>query len=128
MPLDGIVVSNLVYEFNCKILNAKVDKIHQPEKDELIIHLRSKGDTYKLLLSASSSYARIHFSTLTKKNPLTPPAFCMLLRKHLTGGRIVEISTEFERIVKFAIESYNELGDLELKHLYIEIMDVIVIY
>ena len=123
MPLDGIVVNNLVSEFSNTIMNGRIDKIHQPEKDELIIQIRSGGETYKLLISASSNNPRIHFSNISKKNPISPPMFCMLLRKHLTGGRIVIISQpEFERIIEFGIESHNDLGDIEIKHLYVEIM------
>ncbi|NLY43590.1 MAG: fibronectin/fibrinogen-binding protein [Clostridiaceae bacterium] len=123
MPLDGIVVNCLVHEFNSRILNGRIDKIYQPEKDELFIYIRSKGKNERLLLSASSNHPRAHFTEVSKPNPSTPPMFCMLLRKHLTGGKIVSISQPgLERIIHFAIETYNELGDLTEKTLIIEMM------
>ena len=123
MPLDGIVVNCLTHEFNQNILNGKIDKIYQPEKDELIIQIRSQHQNYRLLLSASSNNPRADFTALNKANPVSPPMFCMLLRKHLTGGKIVEIvQPDFERIIRFSIEAYNDLGDLTTKYLIIEIM------
>ncbi|MBZ4645811.1 MAG: fbpA [Clostridia bacterium] len=123
MPLDGIVVNALVHEFNDRILNSKIEKIYQPESDELIFIIRNKGKSERLLLSASSNNPRIHFTTVNKSNPDVPPMFCMLLRKHLMGGRIIAVTQpDFERIIYLMIESYNELGDLTTKKLIIEIM------
>ena len=89
MALDGIAVHALVKQFNNEILSAKVDKIYQPEKDEITMTFRSVNGTKKLLLSASSSNPRAHFSEISKKNPLSAPMFCMLLRKHLCGGKLI---------------------------------------
>ncbi len=123
MPLDGVVICALVHEFNDKLLNGKIDKIYQPQKDELILNVRNKGQNHRLLLSATSNSPRIHLTTTRSANPPTPPMFCMLLRKHVTGGRIVSImQPNFERIVILHIETYNELGDLTIKQLVIEIM------
>ncbi|HHV29061.1 Rqc2 family fibronectin-binding protein [Acetivibrio mesophilus] len=123
MPFDGIVVKNAVNELSDALTGGRVDKIYQPEQDEIIINLRSKGQNLKLLLSANASYPRIHLTDITKENPTNPPVFCMLLRKHLSGGRITEIEFhDFERVITIHIETINELGDLTLKKLVVEIM------
>ncbi|HOM02126.1 MAG TPA: NFACT RNA binding domain-containing protein [Acetivibrio sp.] len=123
MPFDGIVTKNVVNELTDVLTGARIDKIYQPEQDEIIINLRAKGQNLKLLLSANASYPRIHFTDVTKENPVNPPVFCMLLRKHLSGGRITQIEFhDFERVVTIHIETINELGDLTLKKLVVEIM------
>lgn len=123
MSLDGIVIKSLVNELNLKILNGRIEKIYQPERDEIILNIRNKGEKFKLLLSASSNNPRVHITESVKGNPLNPPMFCMLLRKHLQGGRIVNISQpSLERIVKIDIQSLDELGILSTKELIIEVM------
>lgn len=123
MALDAIAVRVLTTELNERILNSRIDKISQPERDEIVIHCRTFTENLKLVLSASSAHPRLHLTNAAKKNPQTAPMFCMLLRKHLGGGKITAIEQlGFERIVKFSIESYNELGDLTTKYLIIEIM------
>ena len=123
MPLDGITVNALVYEFNDILLNGKIDKVYQPQRDELVLTIRNNGQNHRLLMSASSSSPRIHFTNETFANPQTPPMFCMLLRKHIGAGKIVKLTQPMlERIITFSIESYNELGDLIIKKLIIEIM------
>ncbi len=123
MPLDGFVISAIKDELTDKIMNAKIEKIHQPESDEIIFHLRSNRESYKLLLSSNSNFPRIHLTNIKKENPLSAPTFCMLLRKHLQSGRIVDIiQPDFERIIKLKIQSYDELNDLTTKYLIIELM------
>lgn len=123
MPLDGTVVSSIVNELNINLINGKIDKIYQTEKDELIIAIRCLSQSYKLLLSSNPSYPRIHLTNIAKENPATPPSFCMVLRKHLLGGKIVDISQpNFDRIVELHILSPNQIGDLTVKKLIIEIM------
>lgn len=123
MPFDGSVVSSIVHELNDKLVNGKIDKVYQPEKDELIISIRSFRETYKLLLSASSTYPRVHLTGENKSNPTVPPSFCMLLRKHLLGGRVIEIrQPEFERVIEIDIDSADELGYSTHKILIAEIM------
>src|SRR5690554_3835579 len=100
MALDGIVTKNIIKELNTTILGGKIDKIYQPEKDEIIISIYNKGNTYKLLVSASSSNPRIHLTRYSKQNPATPPMFCMLLRKHLVGGIIQNIEQfQIDRVI-----------------------------
>lgn len=123
MAFDAVAVRCLVKELSDKLINGRIDKIHQPEKDELTVHVRTFTDNYRLVLSAGSAHPRVHFTEHPKKNPLSAPMFCMLLRKHLSSGKITSIEqVGFERIIKMSIESYNELGDLTTKYLIIEIM------
>ncbi len=123
MPLDGVVIHALVHEFKDKLLNGKIDKIYQPQKDELVLNIRNHGKNHRLLLSVTSNSPRIHLTKTSSANPPTPPMFCMLLRKHITGGRIVSImQPDFERILILHIEAFNELGDLTVKQLIIEVM------
>ena len=123
MALDGIVINALAFELNQKLEGGRVDKIHQPEHSEIIMHIRSKGENHKLLICANPSLARIHTTVTSKENPQTPPMFCMLLRKHLSGGKILRVYQEqFERIVKIDIEAYDEMGFLSVKTLVVEIM------
>lgn len=123
MALDGIVIHNLAKELQANLIGGKIDKVNQPEKDELILHIRSNKQKFKLLLTAQASMPRIHFTSLQKNNPPTPSAFCMLLRKHIGSGRIMDVAQlESERIIDLTIEQRNEMGDLCRYHLLIEIM------
>ncbi len=123
MALDTLALECIKEELREKIIDGKVEKVYQPEKDEIMLSIRTFSNSYKLTLSASPVNPRIHFQTTPKENPKTPPMFCMLLRKHLTSGKIVDIrNVEGDRILIFDIESYNELGDLTVKHLIVEIM------
>ncbi|SHJ12922.1 Predicted component of the ribosome quality control (RQC) complex, YloA/Tae2 family, contains fibronectin-binding (FbpA) and DUF814 domains [Geosporobacter subterraneus DSM 17957] len=123
MPFDGIVVSAIVSELRQSLLFGKIEKVYQPESDEISLLVRAMGKNQKLILSASSSHPRIHLTHENKINPETPPTFCMLLRKHLHGGKIMDIrQVEFERIISIMIESYDELGSLAKKELLIELM------
>ncbi len=123
MPFDGVVAKNVVIELSDILIGGRIDKIYQPEQDEILIHIRAKGQNCKLILSANASYPRIHLTDLSKENPMNPPVFCMLLRKHLSGGKIVKIEFyNFERIISVHVEAVNEMGDTTYKKLLIEIM------
>lgn len=123
MALDSIAIRALTAEFAEQLQTGKVDKIHQPERDQITLQIRTKTGNVKLLLSASSANPRAHLTEISQTNPLSAPNFCMLLRKHLAGGKIIDIrQPDFERVIDFCIESYTELGDLTTKHLIIEIM------
>ena len=123
MAFDGITISAITKECNEKILNSRIYKIAQPEKDELILTLRSESGTHRLFLSADASLPLIYFCDENKQSPLSAPNFCMLLRKHLQNGRIVAIrQPSLERIVCIDIEHLDELGDLCKKTLIIELM------
>lgn len=123
MAFDGIVISNIIYELNNKILGGKIGKVSQPENDELILTIRNNRTNYKLLLSSMASMPKVHLTETSKVNPITAPNFCMLLRKHLIGGTIRSITQpNFERIVIFEIENLDELGEMVTRKLIIEIM------
>lgn len=123
MALDGVAISALVKELNEKLSGGKIDKIHQPERDEIIMHIRHLGTNTKLLLCANPSFPRVHITEMTKENPAQPPMFCMLMRKHLAGGKILGFEQDnFERIIKMNIEASDELGFMSVKTIIIEIM------
>lgn len=123
MALDGIVLSNIASELKSLVLGGRIDKIYQPEKDEIILSVRNLGKNYKILLSANSSHPRVHFTLNSRNNPLQPPMFCMLMRKHISSGKIVNIvQPNFDRILEIHVESANELGDMSTKRVVIEIM------
>lgn len=123
MSLDGIVTRALTYELRDKLVGGRISKIHQPETDEIIMNIYNKGENYKLLLSANSSHPRIHFTNLQKDNPQEPPTFCMVLRKHLSGSTILDVSQfDMDRIIFIDISSLDELGIAKEKRLVIEIM------
>ena len=123
MSFDGIVTRAVINELETSILGGKITKIYQQEKDEILIHIHNLGKNYKLILSASSNNPRIYLTNYSKKNPDTPPVFCMLLRKHLTNGIITEINQyELDRIVMIDIRCLDEMGEMSIKQLIIEIM------
>ncbi len=122
MALDGIVISNIVNDLREKLVNGRIMKISQPEKDELILTIKNYSQ-YKLFMSAGAGLPLIYLTEEKKEAPLNAPNFCMLLRKHLSGARIVDIyQPDFERIVNIKLEHLDELGDLCTKLLIIEIM------
>lgn len=123
MPFDGIVTKCIVQELSDILVGGRVEKVFQPEADEIILNIRSQGKNLRLLLSANANHPRIHVTSTVKENPAAPPVFCMLLRKHLSGGKITGVSFyDFERVVGLRIESMNELGDMTEKLLLTEIM------
>lgn len=123
MSFDGMVTDAVVRQLSEKLTGGKIEKIYQPESDEIIMHIHSNRDNYKLYISSNSSFSRIHLITSKDSNPQTPMGFCMLLRKHLQGGRITSISQkESERIVEILIDTINELGFSQNKKLIVEIM------
>lgn len=123
MALDAICLSAVLHELRSVLIGGKIDKIYQPSRDEIILVMRTGCGNVKLLLSASSNHPRPQLTTLNRENPAEPPMFCMLLRKHLTGGRLLEIcQPPFERIALFRFESLNELGDRVERTLVLECM------
>ncbi len=123
MAFDGIVVANLVSDMRQKLEGGKINKIAQPEKDELLITIKNNRETLRLAVSASASLPLVYFTNTNKPSPLTAPNFCMLLRKHIGSGRILQVSQPgLERIIELLIEHLDELGDLCRKRLIIELM------
>lgn len=123
MAFDGTVIANLVYELNQNILNSRISKIAQPEKDELLFTLKGQNGQQRLAMSASASLPFLYLTKQNKPSPMTAPNFCMLLRKHIANGKIVKIHQPgLERIIHFEIEHFDDLGDLCRKTLTIELM------
>lgn len=123
MAFDGLVIHALCDELNNILCEGKIDKIYQPERDTVTLNVRTRSGGYRLLLCANPSCARVHLLSSSTENPANPPMFCMLMRKHLSGGKITRIEQpEFERIIKIHIESYDELGELSEKILICELM------
>ena len=123
MAFDGTTLASVVHELSETIIGGRVDKISQPEPDEIILNIRGGGMNHKLLITANSSAPRIGFTKQSKISPLKAPMFCMVLRKHLSGGRIIEVSQpDFERIVEIHIDAMDEMGDRGIKILLVEIM------
>lgn len=123
MALDGITIHALVHEFNEKLLNGKINKISQPEREELLITINTSDGNKRLLISANASLPFMYITEENKPAPAQAPGFCMLLRKHIGAGRIIEISQMgLERAVRFKIQHLNEMGDITFKYLYVEIM------
>lgn len=122
MALDGIFLSTITSEIRNEIIDCKIDKINQPEKDELLISIRGKKNI-KLLISANATYPRIHLTDISKVNPMQPPMFCMVLRKYLTNGRIKNIyQLDSDRILCMDISNTDELGFDSVYTLIVEIM------
>ncbi len=123
MPMDGVTFHLIANELNALLAGGRVDKITQPERDEVIITVRSQGENHNLLLSASAGCARAHVTKIKKSNPLEPPNLCMLMRKHLIGGRIRFVRQALsDRILEIGIEHIDELGDQSEKILICEFM------
>lgn len=121
MSLDGTVVKNLVYEINNRVIDGRIDKIYQNDND-LLINIRAKGQRERLFISISGS-PRMYFSDEIFDSPQNPPAFCMLLRKHLENNQILEVSQyKMDRIIKILVKSRDELGEYSKKALIIELM------
>ena len=123
MPFDGFVTKKIVTELNQKLAGGKINKVFEPNKNEIILSIYNNGENYNLLLCANPDYCRINLTNYQKTNPQNAYNFCMLLRKYLVGGKIKEISTfDLERTVKITFDCYNELNDLVTRKLFIEIM------
>ncbi|SFC96254.1 Rqc2 family fibronectin-binding protein [Clostridium uliginosum] len=123
MALDGIYLYSLIDDLKKSILDSKIDKINQPEKDEIILTLRKERKNIKLLISASPRFARIHLTNYAKNNPIKAPMYLMVLRKYILGGRIVKLTQkDNDRILIIDIENRDELGFDSVYSLIIEIM------
>ncbi len=123
MPMDGIMLGCIVRELGEALTGGRVDKITQPEKDELLFTVRNKGINQMLLISAAAGNARMHITSEKKNNPLEPPVFCMLMRKFLLGSIISDIrQCEGDRIAEIDFDTLTELGDKTTRTLVAEFM------
>lgn len=123
MAFDGVVISNIVRDMSERLIGGRIYKIYQPEADEINLVVKNHGTTFRLMLNASATLPLVYFLDENKQNPPTAPNFCMLLRKHIGNGRIVDVEQpDFERIIILEIEHLDEMGDLCKKKLVIELM------
>lgn len=123
MSMDGLSLYSAMNELNKRLVGGKIDKIQQTDKEELLLMVRSLGQTYRLLINASAADNRVQLTELKKQAPSEAPMFCMLLRKRIAGGKIVRFEQErLDRVLKISIETYNDLGDLSVFALYCELM------
>jgi len=121
MPFDAIFMTARAGELREKLTGGKVDKLYQPARDEAVLHMRAGRDNVRLLLSASPAHPRAQLTRVPRENPETPPMFCMLLRKHFTGARLLELSQpSMERLLDFRFETLDELGDRVERRLVLE--------
>ena len=123
MAFDGFITKSIISELKGIIIGAKVNKVYEPTKNEIVLSLYNNGENYLLNLCANPEFCRIHLTNYSKQNPQNAYNFCMLLRKYLVNGRIVNISNyDLERTVEIQFECYNDLNDLVKRKLFIEIM------
>jgi predicted ribosome quality control (RQC) complex YloA/Tae2 family protein len=123
MALDGALLSLLKNEISERLSAARVDKVQQPERDEIDITFRLRSGGEKLLISANSNSPRVHLTQISKENPVRPPMFCMLLKKHLTGARFAGIrQPALERVLFLDFNCRNEFGDPVKRSLAVEMM------
>ena len=123
MAFDGIITCAMASELRDRLLLGKIEKVYQPENDELVFHIHTKKGNVKLYASVNSGHARVHLIEENLQNPPAPQSFCMLMRKHLQGGRIVSVEQkDCERIIEISLETLNELGFTVSKKIIFEIM------
>ena len=123
MPIDAVFLESLCEELQEKLLACRVDKVQQPERDTILLSMRGASGGGKLLLTASPNHPRIQLTNLSFENPAQPPMFCMLLRKQLTGGRLVSITQPpMERLAELTFDCIDEMGTPCQKKLILELM------
>lgn len=122
MAFDGLFTKSMTGELQ-QLVTGRISKVHQPNQLELLLHIRAQGKNHKLLISIHPSYSRIHLTAESNVNPSEPPMFCMLLRKHIEGGVITEISQYgMDRLIVLKIKAKNEIGDDIERELHVEMM------
>ena len=123
MPMDALCLSAVLRETEQAVVGGRIDKIHQPTRDEVLLHIRSRNGACRLVLTANPSWPRMQLTDLPRENPAEPPMFCMLLRKYLAGGKILEVKQPpMERLAELVIEASNEMGDKVTRCLILEAM------
>ena len=123
MAFDAYFLQAVLQDMKKRTLQGRVEKIHQPSRDTLILQLRCEAGREKLLFGINPANPRLYLTQASPENPQEPPMFCMLLRKHLSGGRLVDISQlPMERVAIFTFQCTSEMGDLVEKRLVAELM------
>ena len=122
MPLDAICLAAVANEISRAVVGGRIDKIHQPGRDEVVLAIRG-GENHKMFLSANPGHPRAQLTAISRENPDKPPLFCMLLRKHLSGARVLEVAQPpMERVLRLRMEATDELGDRVERQLVLEAM------
>ena len=125
MPMDGVMLGFVARQLDTVLRDGRVDRVIQPEKDEIHLLIRAQGVNHRLVLSAAASAARVHLSEHAKTGPMEPPMFCMLLRKYLCGGRVLAVRRiAGDRILEIDISNLSELGDPVMRTMVVEIMGI----
>jgi len=123
MPLDGLFLYGISRELNDIFKQGRIEKIYQPAREEIVLTISKPGAKHRLLLNAGAENARVHLTDATRPNPVSPPMFCMLLRKHLEGGRVIEFrQSGLDRVLDIRVDCRDELGQPVVKSLICEIM------
>ncbi|MFI3313534.1 MAG: NFACT RNA binding domain-containing protein [Eubacteriales bacterium] len=123
MPFDALFLTAITQELRPVAIGSRIDRVHQPQRDAVVFHLRSRGGGGKLLVNAGGNQSRIHLTKLSVENPQQPPMFCMFLRKYLVGAKIVDIvQPPMERLLDFVLDCTDELGEPTRRHLVVELM------
>ena len=123
MPMDGFTLSFMERELRDALLNGRVERVNQPERDTLLLMMRNQGVNYRLLLSANANQARAQLTVQSFENPAEPPMFCMLMRKHLQGARLADLrQLDGDRVLLFKFDCIGELGDAVQKTIVLELM------
>jgi predicted ribosome quality control (RQC) complex YloA/Tae2 family protein len=123
MPMDGLMLFSVSNELKSLLTGGRIDRIQQPERDEIHMMIRAGGKNHRLVLSSSANHARVHLSAVSKKSMDVPPQLCVLMRKHLMNGRIIDIEQiGLDRIIKITVESMDEIGDYSTKYIIVEMM------
>ena len=123
MAFDGIAVACMRQELENALVGGYIAKVAQPENDELLLTVKNNGGQHRLLLSASASLPLVYLTDVNRPSPMQAPNFCMLLRKHIGGGKILAIRQPgLERVLDLTIEHRDEMGDLQQLHLILELM------
>ena len=123
MPFDAGLLSFVIREINEKLTGGKIEKIYQPGRDETVFAFRAGGETRRLLLNAGSACPRICITEIKTENPKTAPMFCMMLRKHLSGAKLISAEQiGFERAVRLSFEGFDDMGFKVKKHIIYELM------
>ena len=123
MPMDGVMLGFVARELDAKLRDGRIDRVIQPERDEIHLLIRAQGENHRLVLSASANAARVHLSRHAKTGPMEPPVFCMLLRKYLGAGRVQQVRRiAGDRILEIEIQAISEMGDTVSRTLVVEIM------
>ena len=123
MPMDGLTLGFLARELQETLADGRIERVSQPEKDMLVLLIRARGKNVRLLLSAAPSFPRAHLTETNYRNPLDAPMFCMLMRKHMQGGRLLSVEQlGGDRVLRLTLENKDEMGDVAPRELYLELM------